>query len=675
MLRPHPAYLQRVQSLIHTFIHEGSRHSWTRQEAAFSLLALSSITLLRHASLDEREIARLDNQIIDPLMMQFTRCPSQDERAAFLNHVLFFVMGQATQTHDSNALQWPHATFQQSFAVSKDEVQVFLRTHQITHTFAPLLERIATFLTQQGTTTYDVISLTSVLNAVLANPHLEEAPAGHGHTRLDYMALMTNQPAVLGLFYRRLVQAALTPSETVDTSLFTADEAERAPVQQESVATEKPLVDFAIGLPAAPLTATFPGAATWNQIVEQAMEAFRHLQFERADHLLAQASELSRVWPATEPQGVLTDLCALLVSSHASRTGVDPEVWSRLEARLRLVRAFHPIDALSGLILGLVQELRSCQRYEDTLSILRTWFTTCERTVGRLHLHTLMALHELTETLVDLYRFTDAYPLTQDLLQRRQEVHGPSHLETLRVLNNLGSQATYLHRHDEAEQALRLALEHAALVPDSQSLRAAAMSNLACLHVARHEWDAAIACYEQLLDETSELSGSRAIERLPFLTNLGNAYLIKGHIGQAAPFLEQAYILALTHGRLKTLEGIIIASHWTIVLHGLQRYQDATPIIEDAVALAGVILGPHHEETIQATINLAINRHHRERRDESEQILTGLVEQLETHLTVSSATLRTVYLVLLEFYQHAGRAREALSLEQKLRDLDDVSEH
>ncbi len=657
-------YIKRLEQHFNTLMRWVSDEQWTVEQASMAMLLIQTVLCMDRASGQHAQLLPWADSTARPLVRHLLQTPHMRTRATFWQGIAAFVLQQATDSGPHPMPQWKAPWFHEIVTIPAESVKLLSSEGHADLSIETHAKTMAAFLSAQQWTVYEMLCVGTMFVSMMMDQGEPGADPEVHDPLLDVTRITTTEPNQLGCFFLTVLSMS---RETW------VDKPHQQPIiwdEDESQRVYRPTTSHYLNplhLPEAP--ATLPRAAKWNETIIQILIALRQNDQLIAQKHLPHALAISERWPATTPYHALSQALTIFTTLLDEEVPFPQTEWTQLEGKLLSVDPPASLDAFTNLVLHLIAVLRERERLIDTLPVLRTWLYTMERIHGRTHPDTLLALHELAESLTDLYQVDDAYALTHDLLERRRETYGPTHEDTLRTTNNLGSQATHLGRFDEAERLLLTVLAHTESRPDLLALRAAARDNLASVYAVQEQWERAIAHYEQLLNETAHLTGPAARMRIPCLSNLGNAYMSLQQFDHAAPFLEQAYALTRDPEIVATLDGILVAIHWAITLQSLSRHTEATPILETVVPLALRVLGPTHPETLHAQLYLAANRESQHQTADAEQRLRSILAIAETDPYRLLPILRLTLHFLINLYDYHGRDHEAVPFHRKLEEL------
>ena len=658
-------YITRLEHQNNALLRWVSHERWTVEQTTMSLLLIQTVLCMdRSSGARSSELLTWSEATVRPLVRRLLQYAPMSSRAAFWRNLAASVLQQATNTVRAGSPRWQTPWFHEVIDIPAPSLKLLSPEGTPDRPIETRAKALAAFLSAQHWTVYEILCVSTMVQSMMMDQADPEATSDVTDPLLDVTDFLTEHPSQLGCFLMTLLSMAgeAWVEKPHQQPLIWEENTEQATYQPFSTHYLNPLQ-----LPEAP--ATLPYAAQWNKTIAQILDAIHQHNTHDALNHLPRVLAISHSWPATTPYHALTQALAIFTTLLEDNTPFPQTQWTQLEGTLLAVDPPAPLDALTNIVLHLIAVLRDQDRLIDTLPVLRTWLYTMERIHGRTHPDTLLALHELAESLTDLYQVDDAYALTHDLLERRRETYGPTHEDTLRTTNNLGSQATHLGRFDEAERLLLTVLAHTESRADLLALRAAARDNLASVYAGQEQWERAIAHYEQLLDETAHLTGPAARIRIPCLSNLGNAYMSLNQFDHAAPFLEQAYALTRAPEIVGTHDGILVAIHWAITLQTLSRHTEATPILEAVVPLAQRVLGPTHPESLHAQLYLAANYESRNQTAEAERRLQEILTIADRDPDRLKSILRLTLHFIINLYDYHGRDHEAAPFHRKLEEL------
>ncbi|MEK7801869.1 MAG: tetratricopeptide repeat protein [Pseudomonadota bacterium] len=659
-------YVRALEQHTHTLAQWLHDKHWMMEDAVIALITINSVICLQKVSTTTTHLQSWAQQTAKPLVEKFFQNESDSARTMFWTEIATFLMQQATDTGLTQKSRWCEPSFHDHITISPSSLKLISLPGEPNLPIETKTMELAAFLSAQDWTSYEILCVGLSLIATV----LEGDPSAtiHQHStadKLDCTPITTSNPNHLGFFFFAILgMAAETRFEKPNKHPFIWE----GPTKPENGPTSTQTLEQ-IRLPEAPTDGSLKRSTKWNETIQSIQLAIHHHQPKVAQKLISRALAISENWPSSTPYHALTQTLAVLTTC-LDHTAPFPSVqWEQATNKLASVTSQHSLAALTNILTHIIAVLQEQDRGHDTLPVLRTWLYTMERFYGPSHQGTLLALSELTETLADLYQFSDAYPLAKDLAKRHLAIHGPTHPKTLEALNNLASHATQFGRFEEAEKLLLNILVQTNTNPDMARLLAVSRDNLASVYAAQEDWPKAIEHYEQLLEETAHLTGPEAKDRIPYLLNLASVYMSTNNSEQAIPFLEQAYQLTKTYQLLGTLQGIIIATRWVIALQSVGRHIDATPILEILIPQAQRALGPTHPETLHAQIFMAANLQSQGLTDEAEQLFRSIISIAETDPKILEPILQMALDFLIYNMEHYGRYEEAEPFREKLKNL------
>jgi serine/threonine protein kinase len=248
--------------------------------------------------------------------------------------------------------------------------------------------------------------------------------------------------------------------------------------------------------------------------------------------------------------------------------------------------------------------------------------------LGKDHVHTLIAEHEVARLLSVSGKAADAERALRDLLSRAQRIAGPEHPLTLNVNVALAMTLRQQNRFDEAEPLYRKGLDDTRRVHGAQSRQAAQAANsLALLLHQQKKLAEAEPLYRESLELYAALLGRDHPGYLVCANNLASLLQDAGKLTEAEPMLRQ--VLA---ERKRVLGDEHPGTYMTInnLGHNLSmqsRHAEAEPLYREALAGRARALGEDHPETLQSVHNLAMLLEQMNRLEEAEPLARRAVEK------------------------------------------------
>ncbi|KAJ7789138.1 P-loop containing nucleoside triphosphate hydrolase protein [Mycena olivaceomarginata] len=230
----------------------------------------------------------------------------------------------------------------------------------------------------------------------------------------------------------------------------------------------------------------------------------------------------------------------------------------------------------------------------------------------------------------DSGRWKEAIPLVCSVLERRKQLLGPDHPDTLTAMANLARIYCSLGRHKEAEPIECSVLEKRkqVLSPDHPDTLTA-MANLACTYryFGRYQEAEPLEC--SVLEKRKQLLGPDHPGTLRAMANLAATYRHLGKYQIAEPLgsimvEKRKQLLGPDHPN--TLSGM---ANLAETYRHLGRYQDAEPLDSIVLEKRKQLLGSDHPDTLQAMSNLVSTYRYLGRYQDAEPLDSIVLEKRE----------------------------------------------
>jgi CHAT domain-containing protein len=256
-----------------------------------------------------------------------------------------------------------------------------------------------------------------------------------------------------------------------------------------------------------------------------------------------------------------------------------------------------------------------------------------ERAVyGQLRAPFLPLLEAEARLMVERERFAEAIAAQQELLRRRQELHGPGDwrvtnarldLEDSRLLARLDAkqrqqlsqayqwngQVVRLWQQGRSKEALPLAEKILATLRPilGEKHRHVALSwyNLGAQHAVLRRTQPALRCYEQALQIRKETLGEKHPDYASSLNNLASLYQDMGDRQAALPLLRQALQVRKASLGEKHPEYATNLNNLAVLYQAMGDHQTALPLLQQALQVYKAALGEKHPLYANSLNNLA----------------------------------------------------------------------
>ena len=258
-----------------------------------------------------------------------------------------------------------------------------------------------------------------------------------------------------------------------------------------------------------------------------------------------------------------------------------------------------------------IAQLQNAGKFADALPLAERLVALVKSRHAESSLEYAEALHQLATTYFFQSRHTEAEPIYLQVLAIRERALGIGHESVLTVLDTLATLYNFTRRPQLAEPLLKrvLAERERAVGPEHPAL-ANALRSLAEVQSAAQRYGEAETHIRRALALYEKSSGS-PVEIVQALGTLAQIELKQGRSVEAERTLQNALSLHdnVTHSDRATLEAQYAHLFALVQLSGLyqrsDRYKDAVPLTERAVAMTEKLLGPEHPNVATGLESLA----------------------------------------------------------------------
>ena len=316
-------------------------------------------------------------------------------------------------------------------------------------------------------------------------------------------------------------------------------------------------------------------------------------------------------------------------------------------------------------VLAAVLQARG--KYEEAEEIDRRVLEGRESVLGPDHIDTLATASNLALVLGKLGKHNEAERLNRRALEGRQKTLGPKNIDTLASISNLSLVLRDLRRYDEAESLSRRALEGREEVlgpehPDTLN----SVSVLVWILDALGRYDEGERASRRVLDARQRVLGSEHHDTLSSLHSHGFVLRRLGRYTEAERFYRHALEgreKKLGEGHPDTLSSV---DDWAMVLLELGEYAGAEQSARRALWGYQKLWGSDHPSTLTAMGNLGPVLQKLGRYDEAETVLRMAVGGKEKALGPESmVTLLSVNNLALLLH-HCGNFEESERLQRRV---------
>ncbi|KAJ7888011.1 hypothetical protein B0H13DRAFT_2277448 [Mycena leptocephala] len=280
--------------------------------------------------------------------------------------------------------------------------------------------------------------------------------------------------------------------------------------------------------------------------------------------------------------------------------------------------------------------------------------------LGADHPDTLLAMGNLAATYRKLGRYQEAEPLESIVLEKRKQVLGADHPETLMAMANLACTYHKLGRYQEAEPLDSIVLEkRKQLLGADHPDTLLAMGNLAATYRKLGRYQEAEPLESIVLEKRKQVLGADHPDTLLAMANLATTYRELGRYQEAEPLegivLEKRkQLLGPDHPHT-----LLAMANLAATYRALGRYQEAEPLESIVLEKRKQLLGADHPETLSAIANLAGTYYELGRYKEAEPLESNVLEKRKQILSVDHPDTLLAMRNLADTYRTLGRYQEA----------------
>jgi tetratricopeptide (TPR) repeat protein len=261
------------------------------------------------------------------------------------------------------------------------------------------------------------------------------------------------------------------------------------------------------------------------------------------------------------------------------------------------------------LALAVIYRLQSqLAQSEKFYRLCYEWY---RKHYGERHRHTLIRLNNIAYVVLCRGDVSAAASIYEECLaQQLAEASAENEEDILTTMNSLGSCYQQLSRLSEAEQLFRNLLQRQLQffgTKENQYVMAT-INNLASTLDILGQYAESEAEFKELLELTTRIRGADHPDTLRVMSNLGTLYA-NPHVNR----LEEAEsILRKCMERRKIVLGLDhvntlhVMGNLSVVLQGLQKYNEANDLLADVYHGRTRLLGETHHMTLQSMHNLAM---------------------------------------------------------------------
>ncbi|KAF8176817.1 hypothetical protein K438DRAFT_1681728 [Mycena galopus ATCC 62051] len=263
----------------------------------------------------------------------------------------------------------------------------------------------------------------------------------------------------------------------------------------------------------------------------------------------------------------------------------------------------------------------------------------------------------------DSGRFKEAASLEVNVMEKRKQLLGADHPDTLNAMTALAATYWHLGRYQQAVHLQGLVLEKGKqLLGAHHPNILQGMRNLAVTYTQLGRYQDAEALQDIVLEKRKELLGANHPDTLNAMTNLAATYWHLGRHKQAEHLqglvLEQQKQLLGAHHP----ETLTAMANLAVTYSRLKRYQDAEHLEGIVLEKRKQLLGADHSDTLSAMKNMAITYRKLGRHQESEHLQGIVLEKRKQILGADHPDTLTSMANLAATYTQLGRHHNAETL-------------
>ncbi|KAJ7120176.1 hypothetical protein C8R44DRAFT_921195 [Mycena epipterygia] len=267
-----------------------------------------------------------------------------------------------------------------------------------------------------------------------------------------------------------------------------------------------------------------------------------------------------------------------------------------------------------------------------------------------------------------LERWQEAQELEVAVLERRRNIFGDNHPETLIAMSNLAVTYRVLHKLQEAEELEILVLQKRRnVLGDNHPETLLSMGNLAVTYQTLGRLKEAEELEVEVLEKRRNLLGENHPESLRAMANLAYTYRALHKLQEA----EELEILVLQKRRNvlgdNHPETLLSMGNLAVTYQTLGRLKEAEELGAVLLKKRRNVLGDHHPSTLRTMGHLAVTYNKLERWQEAEELgVAALKKQMELLGDKHPWTLETVQNLAVT-YDQQGKLKEAEGLNTILK--------
>ncbi len=316
------------------------------------------------------------------------------------------------------------------------------------------------------------------------------------------------------------------------------------------------------------------------------------------------------------------------------------------------------VEAAIAATLG--WDYRELGIYGEAETLLRRAFELSHQTLGDTHIDTMKVMENLGTLLTECGRYAEASQLLEQLRVIQERTLGAEHPATLVTLNNLALDLDWQGRSVEAEALYRRALEaQTRLLGKHHPDRLNTLSNLAACLAAKSKSEEAEQLYHEMIEEKSTALGPNHPETLQARMSLADVLNRQGRMAEAESLLRELLEIMTTTLTPKHPLTISAMHNLADTVSNLGRHEEGLALARRAFDAQVAFAGPMHPTTLNRKNELACTLIEMKRWDEAIPMMTDVRDQYQKMF--SEADWRTLNAMgnLAFALNQTGKAKEA----------------